>query len=395
MDTKWQRVREIFNAALGRPLEERSEYVIARCGGDETLLKEVQSLLASLDSSESFLETPVVANVAKLAEPNGLKLENGSRLAHYEIIRQIGEGGMGVVYLGRDLTLERLVAIKLLSKRYGSDEDSIRRFVREARSASALNHPNILTIFEIGEFEGTHFIVSEYIEGRTLREIIKGAKLELRTVVDITAQIANALAAAHKARIVHRDIKPENIIVREDGYVKVLDFGLAKLLAENISGVLDKESARTHNSTASGMILGTVNYMSPEQARAASIDHRTDIFSLGVVLYEMITGFGPFKAATPADTIAAVIQREPPPPGRTRNDVPKELDDIVAKMVEGRVNKYLSEITLLGQPFVKNPDETVEKYLKAKGATVRGFTLFVVGEGIDKKKDDLRPKWRQ
>jgi serine/threonine-protein kinase len=343
MDKKWQQVREIFDSALRRKPEERPAFVVEACGNDQTVLREVESLLSSLDSAESFLETPAVADIADALDSKSLELENGRTFAHYQIIRRIGEGGMGIVYLGRDLRLDRLVAIKLLNKRYERHEDNIRRFVREAKAASALNHPNILTIFEIGEYDESHYIVSEYIEGRTLREIIKGETMELRTIVDITAQIGNALAAAHKTRIVHRDIKPENIIVRDDGYVKVLDFGLAKLLPENVSGVFDKGMVQTQNTTASGMILGTVNYMSPEQARALSIDHRTDIFSLGVVLYEMITGVAPFKADTAADTIAAIIQREPPPPGRTRNDVPEELDNIVAKMVEkDRTARYSS-----------------------------------------------------
>ncbi|HEX6126606.1 MAG TPA: protein kinase [Pyrinomonadaceae bacterium] len=333
MDKKWQQVREIFDSALRRKPEERPAFVVDACGNDKTLLKEVESLLSSLDSAQSFLETAAVTDIAGALAPT-LELKNGRSFAHYEIIRQIGEGGMGVVYLGRDTRLDRFVAIKLLNNRYERHEDNIRRFVREAKAASALNHPNILTIFEIGEYEDSHYIVSEYIEGRTLREILKGETMELKTIVDMTAQIANALAAAHKTRIVHRDIKPENIIVRDDGYVKVLDFGLAKLLPENASGVFDKGMVQTQNSTASGMILGTVNYMSPEQARALSIDQRTDIFSLGVVLYEMITGIAPFKADTSADTIAAIIQCKPLPPGRTRNDVPEELDNIVAKMIE-------------------------------------------------------------
>jgi eukaryotic-like serine/threonine-protein kinase len=328
VDTKWRQVREIFNSALGRKPEERLEFVIAACGEDKTLLREVESLLSSLKSAESFLETP-----AYVEETRSPGFEKGSRFAHYEIIRQIGEGGMGIVYLGRDTVLDRPVAIKLLNNRYGQQADNVRRFVHEAKAASALNHPNILTIFEIGEVDGSHYIASEYIEGGTLRDIMS-KQLELRKIIDVVAQITSALAAAHKARIVHRDIKPENIIVRDDGYVKVLDFGLAKLLPEGMSSAWAGSVSQNRNSTASGMILGTVNYMSPEQARGKKVDERTDIFSLGVVLYEMITGSAPFKADTAADTIAAIIQREPPPVGRTRNDIPAELDNIVAKMIE-------------------------------------------------------------
>src|SRR5688572_4292295 len=287
MDKKWQQVREIFDSAIRRKPEERLAFVVEACGNDETLLKEVESLLSSLDSAESFLETPAVPDMAGAFDPLSLELENGRSFAHYEIIRRIGDGGMGVVYLGRDTRLDRLVAIKVLNKRFDRNTDNIRRFVQEAKAASALNHPNILTIFEIGEIDGSHYIVSEYIEGSTLRDMMKREKIGMSTILDIAGQTANALAAAHKARIVHRDIKPENIIVRDDEYVKVLDFGLAKLIPENTSGVWVESAVQTDNSTASGMILGTVNYMSPEQAKGERVDQRTDIFSLGVVIYEM------------------------------------------------------------------------------------------------------------
>ena len=346
MDTKWQQVREIFDLAVRHNREERSQFLAEACGDDKTLLKEVESLLSSFDGANSFLEISPVASFSDPIQP-APKLENGGRLGHYEIIRPLGEGGMGVVYLGRDDRLDRPVAIKLLNDRFGRNADNIRRFVQEAKAASALNHPNILTIHEIGEIDGWHYIVSEFIEGRVLRDMIKRERIALPKILDIIVQVASALAAAHKARIVHRDIKPENILVRDDGYVKVVDFGLAKLLAENVSRAFD-DSAQTLNLTAPGIILGTVNYMSPEQARAISIDQRTDIFSLGVVLYEMITGFAPFKADTAADTIAAIIHREPEPLGRTRDDVPEELDNIVAKMVEkDRTARYQDVTDLL------------------------------------------------
>ena len=327
MDKKWQQVREIFDSALRRKPEERPAFVVEACGNDKSLLNEVESLLSSLDSAESFLETPAVPAMANA-------LEIGSSFAHYEIIRQIGVGGMGVVYLGRDTRLDRLVAIKLLNTRFERNTDNIRRFVQEAKAASALNHPNILTIFEIGEIEGSHYIVSEYIEGRTLRDLMKTEKIELRNIVDIVSQIAGALAAAHKARIVHRDIKPENIIVRDDGYVKVLDFGLAKLLPESASGILAKSAVQTQNTTASGMILGTVNYMSPEQAKGKKVDERTDIFSLGVVLYEMITGKAPFAGDSIPETFAKLMEHEPEPIRTYVSGVPDAMVWIISRMLE-------------------------------------------------------------
>lgn len=334
MDERWQKVREVFDSAVRRAPEERRDFVAQACSDDHSLLIEVESLLSSLDSAQNFLETPVVADVSEPGGSEAPTLAKGSRLSHYEIIRKIGEGGMGIVYLGRDISLGRSVAIKLLNKRYERNEENIRRFVREARAASALNHPNILTIFEIGEYEGSHFIVSEHIEGTTLREVMKGGTMELRTIVDTVAQIADALAAAHKARIVHRDLKPENLIVRDDGYVKVLDFGLAKLLPENVSCVLASEATRKQNTTASGMILGTVNYMSPEQARGKPVDERTDIFSLGVVLYEMITGKAPFASDSIAETFVRLIEREPEPIRTYVPGVPDEIVQIISRMLE-------------------------------------------------------------
>ena len=342
MDKKWQQVREIFDSALRRKPEARSEYVIEACGGDKTLLREVESLLSSLNSAESFLEKPVVAAMKDVTEPRSL-LENGRRFAHYEIVRLLGEGGMGIVYLGRDTRLDRLVAIKVLNKRYEHHADNIRRFVQEAKAASGLNHPNILTIFEIGEIEGSHYIVSEYIEGRTLRDLIKSEKIELQKILDIAGQTMSALAAAHKARIVHRDIKPENIIVRDDGYVKILDFGLAKLLPENVSDILLEGKTQNQNSTASGMILGTVNYMSPEQARGERVDQRTDIFSLGVVLYEMISGERPFEGNSTAESLANLINKDPRPLEAYVSGVPDEVVRMISKMLEkAPENRYQS-----------------------------------------------------
>ena len=334
MDKKWQQVREIFDSAIRRKPEERLAFVVEACGNDETLLKEVESLLSSLDSAESFLETPAVPDMAAAFDPPSLELENGRRFAHYEIIRRIGYGGMGVVYLGRDTRLDRPVAIKLLNKRFERNADNIRRFVQEAKAASALNHPNILTIFEIGEIDGSHYIVSEYIEGSTLRDLMKSEKIELRRIVDIVSQIAGALAAAHKARIVHRDIKPENIIVRDDGYVKVVDFGLAKLLPTGDLRALDGDTTRRQNTTASGLILGTVNYMSPEQAKGKKVDERTDIFSLGVVLYELITGKAPFAGDSIPETFAKLIEHEPEPIRTYVSGVPDEIVQIISRMLE-------------------------------------------------------------
>jgi serine/threonine-protein kinase len=342
-DERWRQVRDVFDAALQRAPDERQSYIIEVCGNNEELLREVESLFASLDQSSEFLETPAVAHVAEMIELPPRSLAPGTRFGHYEITRQIGLGGMGEVYLAKDLKLDRSVAIKILNRLFSQDESNLQRFVREAKAASALNHPNILVIHEVGESNGTHYIVSEFIEGRTLREVLAERQLSLREVLDTSIQIANALSSAHGAHLLHRDIKPENLMIRPDGYVKVLDFGLAKLmqsrgepessgLAEGdpridlLSGLQLPPSASTP-----GVIMGTIGYMSPEQAKGELVDERTDIFSLGVVLYEMLAGRTPFADQSRAETFANLINAEPAP--LSASNAPEELQHIVAKML--------------------------------------------------------------
>ena len=257
------------------------------------------------------------------------ELTTNSTLSHYRIISKIGAGGMGEVYLAQDTKLDRKVALKILPPQFAADTDRMARFVREAKSASALNHPNILTIYEIDETEAGHFIATEFIDGETLRDRALSVRLPLDAALDLAIQIASALGAAHQAGIVHRDIKPENVMVREDGLVKVLDFGLAKLTAD---GVSDSEGeTRIHSDTQPGMIMGTVAYMSPQQARGQVVDRRTDIWSLGVVLYELLNGRQPFRGETPTDTLANILKREP----ESLNIVglPSDLSQIVKKML--------------------------------------------------------------
>jgi tetratricopeptide (TPR) repeat protein len=249
---------------------------------------------------------------------------------------------MGEVYLARDKKLDRKVAVKILNENFSGHESSLNRFIQEAKAASALNHPNILTIYEFGEAEDAHFIVSEFIEGKTVREIFKEKYLELSEVLDVSIQIANALCAAHEAHLVHRDIKPENIMLRPDGYVKILDFGLAKLVERKNKSVLglDDETAK-QNQSAEGVILGTVNYMSPEQAKGERVNEGTDVFSLGVVIYEMIAGRTPFVSDSVSETFANLINQEPQPLSRFAANVPDELQRIVSKMLlKNRDERY-------------------------------------------------------
>src|SRR5712691_5441757 len=261
----------------------------------------------------------------------------GTRLGRYQIRSPIGKGGMGEVYLAYDSSLRRQVAIKLLPAEFTQNKLRLSRFEREAYAASSLNHPNILTIYEIGELEGHHFIATEYIEGESLRQHMARSRMELREVLDVTSQVASALSAAHQAGIVHRDIKPENIMVRKDGLVKVLDFGLAKLADETEVAAKQPETdaeAPTKTkvvNTEPGVVMGTASYMSPEQARGLGVDERTDIWSLGVMLYEMVAGRLPFEGATTTDVLTMILHREPPSLLLHRSDVPAELERIVEK----------------------------------------------------------------
>jgi serine/threonine protein kinase/Tfp pilus assembly protein PilF len=272
-----------------------------------------------------------------------VSISGGTSVGHYRILSRIGAGGMGEVYLAQDTKLGRKVALKILPEQYTRESDRLRRFGQEARAASALNHPNIITIFEIGQVESSHFIATEFIEGETLRERTNAADLAIPDALEIAIQVSAALAASHSAGIVHRDIKPENIMLRPDGYVKVLDFGLAKLTEKVFDeGFLDHESeTRAMVMTDPNIVMGTPHYMSPEQARGLALDPRADIFSLGVVIYEMITGRTPFDGATPSDIIALILQKDAPPLARYSREVPAELERIVMKTLrKNREERY-------------------------------------------------------
>jgi len=325
----WNKIKELVDEALELEPKERSAFLDQVCPGDSGLRREVESLVSSFEKAGDFMKSPAFEDAT--VEMTGLT--EGSMLGRYEIVRRLGEGGMGIVHLAKDTSLDRLVAVKVLNKKFERREENVRRFIREAKAASALNHPNILTIFEIGEFDGSQYIVSEYIEGKTLREVLNTKRIEIPRIIDIAIQIASALGAAHKARIIHRDIKPENIILREDGYVKVLDFGLAKLLPEQLASGIEPRTA-AQNTTTPGLILGTVSYMSPEQAKGKGIDERTDIFSLGVVLYEMLAGTQPFTGDSMPETFRNLIDREPEPISRYVSGIPEELERIISRMLE-------------------------------------------------------------
>ena len=254
-------------------------------------------------------------------------LANDSRIGHYKIVSKLGAGGMGEVFLAQDTKLDRKVALKILPPEFAKDKDRMSRFVREAKSASALNHPNIITIHEIGESDGTHFIATEFIDGKTLNDYAKSNPLNYKSALEIAIQVASALDDAHSAGIVHRDIKPDNVMVRSNGLVKLLDFGIAKLSVANTSS---EDATAIQAQTQAGIIIGTPQFMSPEQARGKGVDHQTDIFSFGVVFYEMLSGSSPFAGETVSDIIAAVLTKEAKP----LENIPSELAAIVQKTLQ-------------------------------------------------------------
>ncbi len=327
-----KQIEEIYHAALEISPDKREAFFKDHCDTDENLRREVESLLSFEESSDSFLDTPPESLAAEMfAEREKQANLIGAEIGHYKIKKLLGRGGMGEVFLAEDVKLNRKVALKFLSASISDDENRLRRFEREAFAASALNHPNILTIHEFGAENETHFLAAEYVEGETLRERIKGGELNLKEILNIAEQAAFALSAAHASGIVHRDIKPENIMVRADGIVKVLDFGLAKL-AENKRSNLDTEAETRHLfKTIPGALMGTAAYMSPEQARGKAVDTRTDVWSLGVVLCEMLAGQLPFAGETASDVIAAILKSEPAP---CAENTPLELRRIVNKALQ-------------------------------------------------------------
>jgi eukaryotic-like serine/threonine-protein kinase len=342
---RWQLIEQLYHAALERGRDERASFIARACSDDGALRREVEALLAANEQAGGFMAAPALEveakNLAAQTPALQLALEIGQDLSHYKIISRIGAGGMGEVFLAQDKILERPVALKLLPAQFTQNRERLHRFIREAKTASALNHPNIITIYEIGEVvtnQGkTHFIATEFIEGETLRTLAVDEEKRLSQTLNIVIQIASALAAAHKAGIVHRDIKPENVMVRPDGLVKVLDFGLAKLTLRQMSGPgtggpdTKAETITEGVKTQPGMILGTLRYMSPEQARGREVDARSDIFSLGVVLYEMLTGERLFAGETDADVVAGIIHKQAPPLGEHLPEVAGELERIVQK----------------------------------------------------------------
>jgi serine/threonine protein kinase len=335
---RWEQINELYYAALELTGAARIALLDEACANDEALWQEVASLLAAHADAGEFLSSSALDVAAQVVAAAQGKLLTGQPLGHYRVLDFIGAGGMGQIYQAEDLRLNRKVALKLLPKEFTQDEERVLRFKQEARAASALNHPNILTIFEIGETDGLHFIATEFIDGVTLRQRLREQPIKLAEALEIVIQVASALAAAHAAGIVHRDIKPENVMVRRDGYVKVLDFGIAKLtehfvaesttVSDNLAGLTEPLK------TEPGKIMGTAHYISPDQLLGLEADGRSDIFSLGVMLYELVAGHAPFEGATTGAVVAAILNNEPLPLARYARAVPAELERIVEKALQ-------------------------------------------------------------
>lgn len=328
---RWRRIGELFDGALEREGSERHAYLDEACAGDEGIRREVESLLSANDHASDFLTSPALVVAAQAVTGGSPESYVGRHLGRYDVLAPIGVGGMGEVYLAQDRRLGRQVAIKRLAALYTENPDALRRFKREAQVTSALNHPNIVTVYEVEEFDEAHLIVMELVEGQTLRDLLDSGPMEVVRAVEIALQVGSALMGAHVAGVVHRDIKPGNVMIRRDGYVKVLDFGLAKLRGPYpLTGPAAERSSSSHP----GRMLGTPGYMAPERLSGKEVDGRADLFSLGVVLFEMVAGRPPFGGATPSEVAVSILREVPPQLGTLRSGIPSELERIVARAME-------------------------------------------------------------
>ena len=376
---RWQKVKAVFQLAIELDaIRDREKFLRATCRDDPGLLEEVEALIRSHEGAGDFIQNPFIITANGFSYSNThADLHPGQRITHYEIEREIGRGGMGSVYLARDTVLTRSVTLKFIDRAFLDTAQNVRRFEREACAASALNHPNILTIHELGEWNETRFIAAEFVDGETLRQKLdREFSLNLTEALGIATQIASALQATHAAGIVHRDIKPENIMIRPDGLVKILDFGIAKLTDKRTT---DFTQTRT---TQTGLIMGTPKYMSPEHARGQSVDSRTDVWSLGCVLYEMVTGCAAFDGETTSDLIAAVLEHEPVPCEKRVKIAPAELQRIISKSLMKKANdRYGTIADMTGdlqhlKRQVESGDALPTIFEEGKSATVDERTVL-------------------
>jgi tetratricopeptide (TPR) repeat protein len=360
---RWQQIRDVLGKALELAPGQRSAYLNQACSSHPSLRQEVETLLASSDDVlSSFLQSSTLR----------VTLTSGTKLGDYEVKSLLGSGGMGEVYRARDSRLGRDVAIKVLPSFLSADSDRLRRFEQEARAAAALNHPNILAVFQMGTYEGAPYLVSELLEGETLREQIKRGHLFLRKAIDYGVQIARGLAAAHEKGIVHRDLKPENLFVTKDGRVKILDFGLAKLSQPQSSS---EHSALTlTEGTEPGVVMGTVGYMSPEQVRGQTADHRADVFAFGAILYEMLAEKRAFQKPTSPETMTAILNEDPPGISQITANIPPALQRVVRRCLEKNPEQRFQSASDLAFALDALSESGGSAYsaMAAKGATGAG-----------------------
>ncbi len=332
---RWQQIRSIYNSALEMKSEKRDVFLEEACKGDEELRREVDSLLACKSEAEEFLESPALEVAGRALGRQRLEAghqdQAGRTLAHYRILEKIGEGGMGIVYLARDTSLERKVAIKFLPPEMEEDLAARERFFREAKSAATLDHPHICVVHEADQVEGTPFIVMEYIEGESLKDRLARGPLPLEETLRLASEIAEALQEAHSRHIIHRDLKPGNVMLARTGHAKVMDFGLAKRLRSAEQTTTEEQALS--ELTRTGMTVGTLAYMSPEQLQGQAVDHRSDIFSFGIVLYEMLTRIHPFRKEVGMATAAAILSEDPPPIAAHAPGIPEPLIKLVSEML--------------------------------------------------------------
>ena len=339
---RWQEVERLYHLTLEKQPKDRAAFLSQACAGDEALRREVESLLAYEDQAKDFIESPALEVAAKTMSTNGSRtVAVGDTIKQYRVVSHVGAGGMGEVYLAEDTRLRRKVALKFLPFMLTKDPAPLHRFEKEALAVAALSHPNVCTIHEIIQTDDDrHCIVMEYVDGMTLRQRITNERLPLNEALNIVTEIAAALSSAHAAGIVHRDIKPENVMLRRDGYIKVLDFGLAKLTTRTEPANSQDETRAADPKTSPGVVLGTVAYMSPEQARGLPVDARTDVWSLGVVLYEMVTGRKPFEGPTPTDVIVSIVEREPEPIAKFAPDAAALQPIVTRALAKDRAARY-------------------------------------------------------
>jgi serine/threonine protein kinase len=376
----WNKAEELFNAALSLPQEARGSFLQRECNGETALLSEVQSLLHSFESSTQFLENPVFELGLNAINDTPLEDRSGSTIGPYRLEERIGIGGMGEVYKAIDTRLNRRVALKFLTNALENNKDAKRQLIKEAQAVAMLDHPNICSVHSIEQVEDSHFIAMQFIEGETLCETIASHDTTPEEFRSIARQILSGVAFAHSHGVIHRDLKPGNIMLTPDGTIKVLDFGLAKIIPQK--SLLDTASTEDISQfSQAGSIIGTVSYMSPEQLRGEKLDYRSDVFSVGIVLYELLSGRNPFKRDSHAETIAAVLASDPPPLDLS-TEFPASYSVIaekcLAKKREDRFQSAAEILVELDNTETRSPHSARRKFRLALSATVAAIVLAAV-----------------